>query len=93
MLRLFVAIPVPAFVESTLMEIARQIPDTRSFLPHITIARRSLRKTKAHRIRTWLKKAPQHIAPIFEVDHFALYESRIGQEGAEYRIRKSFPLA
>lgn len=64
--------------------------ETRSFLPHITLAR--LNRASGP-IDGWLS-AHASLAPgPFMADHFALYESHLGEGGAEYEALETYPLA
>lgn len=65
-------------------------PDTRAFLPHITIARfsrKSAPKTATLGNAIGLSSEPQ------EMTAFCLYESRLGGEGATYDIVARYPLS
>lgn len=65
-------------------------PDTRAFLPHITIARFSRRSAPTAAMpdnALGLSSEPQ------EINAFCLFESRLGSEGATYEIVARYPLA
>ncbi|WP_380878289.1 RNA 2',3'-cyclic phosphodiesterase [Sphingomonas sp. DBB INV C78] len=64
-------------------------PDTRAFLPHITIARFSRKATPIDPLLSHfagLGGEPQ------EMKDFCLYESHLGSEGAAYEIVARYPL-
>jgi 2'-5' RNA ligase len=64
-------------------------PDTRAYLPHITLARTGRAAGLADPfIERWAGLA----SPLFEVDSFRLYESRLGSEGASYTTIARYPL-
>lgn len=56
-------------------------PETRAFVPHVTVARfgRMVGDLGGFPVR------PLAVAP-FEISGFALWESRLGSDGAEYRV-------
>jgi RNA 2',3'-cyclic 3'-phosphodiesterase len=56
-------------------------PDRRAFHPHITLARLN---RSAGPVRDFLAQAAGLATPLFTVDEFALYESRLAPEGAVY---------
>jgi RNA 2',3'-cyclic 3'-phosphodiesterase len=68
---------------------AGQEPERRAYLPHITLARMNAgagttdRFLEAH---AGLASAP------FRVEHFLLFESTLGREGAEYAAVERYPL-
>ena len=64
-------------------------PDTRAFLPHITIARFG---RKAGPVTTMLGNAAGLASEPFEMTGFCLYESRLGSEGAIYEVVARYPL-
>ena len=74
-------------VEQALVRIGLA-PETRTFLPHITLARLG-RGTGP--IAGFLS-APVLPLPPFPVDGFALYESTLGRDGADYTIVERFRL-
>lgn len=63
-------------------------PDGRAFHPHITIARFGREQAGA---AAFVPAVPvSGIA--FRVDHFALFESTIGHDGADYTLIERYPL-
>lgn len=64
-------------------------PDTRAFLPHITIARFGRKSGPA---TAMLGHAAGLASPPCEMTAFCLYESRLGGEGATYEIVARYPL-
>lgn len=65
------------------------VPDTRSYLPHITIARFS---RGAGPLEAFLHASGGCEFEPFTVDAFCLYESRLTEAGADYTIVERFPL-
>lgn len=63
-------------------------PDTRAYRPHITIARFGREQVDA----AGFAPASPVAGATFAVDAFALYESTLGHDGADYRIVERFPL-
>ncbi|MCD6550505.1 RNA 2',3'-cyclic phosphodiesterase [bacterium] len=67
------------------------IPETRDFLPHITLAR--LRKWDWQRIEPDERpEICEYISEKFEVKSIEIMESRLKRGGAQYSILKSFQL-
>ena len=64
-------------------------PDSRKFLPHITLARLNRSSGPVGR---WLVKHDSLAAGPWEVREFALYESRLSPGGAQYEPLVSFSL-
>lgn len=64
-------------------------PEQRAYLPHITLARL---KRGAGPVGMMLEQSGGLASPPFEVDHFALFESRLTPEGAVYTIVERFAL-
>jgi 2'-5' RNA ligase len=69
------------------------IPETRSFHPHITLAR-GKGDTRGHSLRE-LKTRIRHQPTFtgFVAEEFLLYESLLSPTGSRYEIRERFPLA
>lgn len=64
-------------------------PERRTYLPHITMARLSRRSGPVDRFladHLALTSAP------FTLDHFLLYESILGSDGATYEAVARYPL-
>jgi 2'-5' RNA ligase len=64
-------------------------PDQRAYLPHITIARL---KRSSGPVRNLLELSGGLKSEPFEVQDFALYESKLTPEGAVYSIVETYPL-
>ncbi len=62
-------------------------PETRAFVPHITVARFG---REAGSVAAYLAETPS--SAWFEVDAFALFESTLGRTGPDYRIIERYPL-
>ena len=65
-------------------------PEGRAYLPHVTIAR--LGRNAAGLDRFLADQAMLATEP-FTLDHFLLYESRLGHGGARYEAVARYPLA
>ncbi len=76
-------------VESAVVR-AGQAPETRKFLPHLTIAR--FREAHPDRIRSFIERNAMFRAGPFTVDHFVLFESHMGKGGAHYEELATYPL-
>ncbi|WP_404334432.1 RNA 2',3'-cyclic phosphodiesterase [Sphingomonas sp. MMS12-HWE2-04] len=64
-------------------------PERRAYLPHITLARMNAASGAADRFlaaQAGLTSAP------FVLDHFLLFESQLGREGASYELVERYPL-
>ena len=64
-------------------------PEGRTYLPHITLARFG---RNAPLIEPFLAANPELKSPTFTLDHFGLYESTLGHEGAVYHLAERYPL-
>ena len=64
-------------------------PERRAYMPHITLARFG---REAGAIEPFLERHAGLASQPFEVSHFALFESRLGQAGASYTIVERYPL-
>ncbi len=69
---------------------AGQTPVTRKFVPHITIARTN---AATGPIGSWLTEHGRLALPVWQVDAFHLYESRLDPGGAQYEPVIGFPLS
>lgn len=69
-------------VDQTLVRVGLE-PDRRAYLPHITLARFG---RKSSGLDAFLARHTGLRSDPFEVTGFALYESRLGHEGAAYTI-------
>ena len=63
------------------LRVAGVAPDARAFLPHVTLAR--FGRTAAPTEDVAMRVAPLPVGS-FTLDRFALYESRLGADGATY---------
>lgn len=70
------------------------MPDRSRFRPHITLRRFSRRLEPADlaRIGRFLAAQGDFALPPFAVDSFALFESRLGRQGAQYTELARYPL-
>lgn len=57
------------------------VPETRRFVPHITIARLN---SSTGAIDHWLAQQGRLTAPAWPVERFVLYESQLAESGASY---------
>jgi 2'-5' RNA ligase len=64
-------------------------PDTRVYHPHITLARLG---RGAGPVEPFIERWAGLSSPSFSVDAMCLYESRLGAEGASYRIAEHYAL-
>ncbi|MEO0453192.1 MAG: RNA 2',3'-cyclic phosphodiesterase [Verrucomicrobiota bacterium] len=62
----------------------RYEPDTRSFLPHITLARCQKGVTRTGPTQNWVKHNAKKGAPTFQVDRFTLFQSQWSTAGPNY---------
>ena len=65
-------------------------PERRAFHPHITLARWKGRRTRE--LADFLERTRGLASEPFEVDRFALFESRLSRHGAHYEEAASYPL-
>lgn len=64
-------------------------PETRNFVPHVTLARLGGQSVGAG---AWLGQHGDLTAPRWQVDAFRLYESRMGRGGSAYTSIAQWPL-
>lgn len=64
-------------------------PERRAFLPHITLARFG---RDADGVERFIARHAGLASPPFDVTHFALYESVLGQAGAIYTVVERYEL-
>jgi 2'-5' RNA ligase len=64
-------------------------PEQRAYLPHITLARL---KRGSGPVGNLLEQSGGLSSPLFQVDHFALFESKLTPEGAVYSVVERYPL-
>lgn len=65
-------------------------PETRKFLPHVTLAR--LRGAGARAVADYLALRGARIAEPFMADRFVLYSARDGSGGGPYVVEAAYPL-
>jgi RNA 2',3'-cyclic 3'-phosphodiesterase len=65
-------------------------PGTRRYTPHVTLA--YLRRPDPAAVAAWIQANNLLRAPVFGVDHFGLYSSRLGSEGSHYRLERVYAL-
>jgi 2'-5' RNA ligase len=63
-------------------------PETRSYLPHVTLA--YLNGADPAAVAAWIQAHNLLRSPPFRVDAFGLYSSRLGSEGARYRLERRY---
>ena len=66
-------------------------PETRNFMPHITLAR--LKDTRPQALAEYLSYFGGFMAEPFTVDHFVLLSSRANQGGGHYLVEASYPFS
>lgn len=64
-------------------------PETRAFVPHITLARLN---HAAGPVAAFLAQNSDLASPVFAFDHVTLYESQLGHGGARYHPVARYPL-
>ena len=64
--------------------------DRRAWRPHVTLA--YLRRADPRRVAAWIQGHNLLKSPAFTVGSFGLYSSRLGDQGASYRLERSYPL-
>jgi len=64
--------------------------DRRVWKPHVTLA--YLRRADPGRVAAWIQGHNLLKSPPFRVTSFGLYSSHLGDEGASYRLERSYPL-
>lgn len=64
-------------------------PEGRAYLPHITLARMNASAGATDR---FLEAHAGLASPPFALDHFLLFESTLGREGASYEAVERYPL-
>lgn len=67
--------------------------ERRRFVPHVTLARINRPLADPERLERHLALRAGFAAPPFAVDHFALFSSNLGAEGARYDELARYPLA
>lgn len=65
-------------------------PETRKYIPHVTIAR--VRGAHPGDVASWMVSHSPFSLPPFEVDRFNLYSSRDSVGGGPYILEASYPL-
>lgn len=66
-------------------------PETRAFLPHVTMAR--MARSAPGPVEPWLEHHAGLASASWTVDAFCLFESRLGHDGARYEAVARYPLA
>ena len=67
-------------------------PDSRAYLPHVTLARLSRNGHDARQVERWLAQHAGLRTPPFAASHLVLYESRLAPGGATYDAVMRWPL-
>jgi 2'-5' RNA ligase len=65
--------------------------ERRAWRPHVTLA--YLRRADPRRVAAWVQGHNLLRSPAFKVDAFALYSSRLGDQGSHYQLERSYPLS
>jgi len=78
-----------AKVESALVR-AGLPPGPRKFTPHVTLAR--LSGAPPERVMRFLSQRSAFRTEPITIDHFGLYESRLGRGGSVYQVVQEYPL-
>ncbi|WP_010544466.1 RNA 2',3'-cyclic phosphodiesterase [Sphingomonas elodea] len=74
-------------IDQTLVRIGLS-PERRAYLPHVTLARMNAPAGANDR---FLEAHAGLASPAFPVDHFLLFESHLGREGARYEAIRRYP--
>jgi 2'-5' RNA ligase len=64
-------------------------PETRNFIPHVTLAR--LRNVRPHVLAEYLARHGGFFTAPFTVDRFVLFSSRPNQGGGPYLVEEGYP--
>lgn len=64
-------------------------PERRAYLPHVTLARLG---RSAGPVDRWLADHAGLVSEAFTIDHFLLFESELGHDGAAYSALARYPL-
>lgn len=67
-------------------------PEGRAYLPHVTLARFARTAGAGVEIERWLAEHAGLSSAPFAITHFALFESHLGSEGADYRMVERWAL-
>ena len=67
-------------------------PDTRAYLPHVTLARLPRSAEAEREIERWLADHAALASEAFTMQHLVLYESRLARTGASYEPVARWPL-
>lgn len=67
-----------------------QPQDAHKFKPHVTVAR--LRNPEPGKVIEWLTHHALFTSPVFRVDAFQLYSSRLTRDGSVYTVEQEYPL-
>lgn len=68
-------------------------PESRAYLPHITVARLARVAGAEAQVARWLREHAALSSNTFPLPHLALYESFLGRAGARYAAVARWPLA
>jgi 2'-5' RNA ligase len=68
---------------------AGQEPERRAYLPHVTLARMN---TPSEAVARFVEAHAALASPAFTLEHFYLFESSLGHEGARYDVLARYPL-
>ena len=67
-------------------------PESRAYLPHVTLARMSRNAGFGPEIDLWLAAHAGLTSPTFRLEHLTLFESHLGGEAARYEVVERWPL-
>lgn len=74
------------------LRLAGIAPDTRAYLPHVTLARLPKSRSGDPAVTRWLACHAALASPDFTLDRMILFESTLGSEGARYEAMAVWPL-
>jgi 2'-5' RNA ligase len=78
---------------STALQTTGYQPETRSYSPHLTLARFKQQTPNRTDMQAYFDQHTTFKTDSFPITHFTLYESQLLKGGAVYTARASFPLA
>ncbi len=67
-------------------------PETRKYLPHITLARLTNRQTRATNVMRYIEQNNLFHEPAFTVRQTVLFSARTGRGGGPYIAERTYPL-
>jgi len=81
-----------AHLETVLKKIGLT-PESRKYMPHVTLARLNNRKTSGGDVTQYIEQNNLFHEPAFLVTQFVLFSARTGRGGGPYIAERTYPLA